>query len=317
MIEIIRPMIETEEQNNGAFGRFVVEPLERGFGTTIGNAMRRILLSALPGAAAVGIKIDGVQHEFSQIEGVREDVAEIILNLKGVAFKAHFTDKDEKRVVYLNKSEPGPVTAADIKLDADVEILNPDHYLCYLEQGASINAEIYVGQGRGYVPADANKSADNPVGYIATDSIFTPVVAASYYVENTRVGQSIDYDKLTIEVKTNGTTSAREVISLSAKLMNEHIRLFIGLIDGKNGNDIGFSPEEEKQTKILEMQIEDMELSARSYNCLKRAGINFVQDLTKKTYDELMKVRNLGQKSAEEIKAKLEELGLSLRSKDD
>lgn len=317
MIEIIRPKIVTEEENNGAVGRFIIEPLERGFGNTIGNALRRILLSALPGAAAVGIKIDGIQHEFSQIEGVREDVAEIILNLKGVAFKAHFTDKDIKKVVYLNKAEPGAVYAKDIVLDADVEILNPDHYICTLEQGASINAEIYVGLGRGWVPADLNKNPENPIGYIATDSIFTPVLAASYQVENTRVGQSIDYDKLIIDVKTNGTTSAREVLSLSAKLMNDHIKLFVGLVDGMSNNDFLITQEDEKQSKVLEMPVEELELTQRSYNCLKRAGLDSVQDIIKKTYDDLLKVRNLGQKSADEIKTKLEALNLSLRSKDD
>lgn len=317
MIEIRKPKITCEDSERLGEATFVIEPLERGFGTTIGNALRRILLSALPGAAVVGIKIDGIQHEFSYIEGVREDVSEIILNIKGLAIKAHTNDKDFKKTLYLKKAEPGKVTAADISADSDIEILNPDHYLCTIEQGGSIDMQLIVGVGRGYESADKNKDKDDTIGFIATDSIYTPILSANYNVDSTRVEQSIDFDKLTIEVKTNGTMSAREVLSLSAKIMNDHIKLFVGLVEGMSSNDFLVSQDDEKQTKIMEMAVEELELSARSYNCLKRANIHFVQDLTKKSFDDMLKVRNLGAKSLDEIVKKLEELGLSLHNKED
>lgn len=321
MMEIIRPKITCEE-DSPCDARFVVEPLERGFGTTIGNSLRRVLLSSLPGSAAIGIKIEGVQHEFSTIPGIREDVSEIILNIKGLAFKSHFSDL---KILKLVKSNPGRVTAADILLDNEIEILNPDAYLCTIEQGGFLDMEIFVANGRGYVSGDNNKtqyaaskdSIFKTIGVIAVDSIFTPVVSANYAVESTRVGQSIDYDKLTIEVKTNGTITAREILSLSAKLMNDHIKLFVGLVDGMGNNDFLVSQEDEETIKILEKPVEDLELSARSFNCLKRANINYVEDLTKKTYEDMLKVRNLGSKSLDEIQKKLDELGLSLRKKED
>lgn len=322
MMEIIRPKIICEDADNAGEGRFIVEPLERGFGTTIGNSLRRVLLSALPGSAAIAVRIEGVQHEFSAMEGIREDVAEIILNIKALAIKSHSNDI---KVIKVVRNNPGKVLASDIITDNEVEILNPDSYLCTIEQGGSLNMEIFVANGRGYVSADNNKAnyAQNKdtiyktIGVIAVDSIYTPVVSANYNVESTRVGQSIDYDKLTIDVKTNGTVSAREVLSLSAKLMNDHIKLFVGLVEGMTNNDFLVSQEDEEAIKILEKPVEELELSARSYNCLKRANINYVEDLTKKSYEDMLKVRNLGSKSLEEIQKKLEELSLSLRKKED
>lgn len=280
MMEMKRPKITYEENESGSFARFVVEPLERGFGTTLGNSLRRILLSALPGAAPVGIKIAGVDHEFSTIPGVREDVTEIILNIKGLAIKIHGACPEKKEIT-LYKNTAGPVTAADISVPSDVEILNPDMYICNLEQGAVLDMSIYIDTGRGYVPADRNKDAKAPIGYIPVDSIYTPVEKANYTVESTRVEQSIDFDKLTIEVLTNGTVSAKEIISLSAKIMNDHVQLFVDLIDNMSSYDILVSQDDDKQQKVLEMSVEDLDLSVRSYNCLKRAGIHTVEDLTK------------------------------------
>lgn len=314
MIQIEKPKITCEETNNGCFARFIVEPLDRGFGITLGNCLRRVLLSALPGAAAMGIKINGVQHEFSSIKGVMEDVVDIVLNIKNLAVKTTETAADFKTVLRVNKYGAGEVTAADFEPNDQVEILNPDLHICTLDNGAKFEMEVYVGRGRGYVPAERNKDDDAPIGYIAVDSIFTPVKKVNYFVSNTRVGQSIDYDKLTIEVETNGTLTAREVISLSAKLVNDHINLFVELVDSMAQMETLVSREEDKQTKVLEMTIEDMDLSVRSYNCLKRAGICTVEDLTKKSENDLAKVKNLGKRSLEEVQEKLQSYGLSLRN---
>ena len=314
MIEIEKPKITCEETNNGCFARFIVEPLDRGFGITLGNCLRRVLLSALPGAAAVGIKINGVQHEFSSLKGVMEDVVDIVLNIKNLAVKTTDTSLDFKTVLRINKYGAGEVTAADFEPNDLVEVLNPDLHIATLDDGAKFEMEVFVGRGRGYVPADLNKNDDAPIGYIAVDSIFTPIKKVNYFVNNTRVGQSINYDKLTIEVETNGTLTAREVISLSAKLVNDHIGLFVELVDSMAQMETLVSREEDKQTKVLEMTIEDMDLSVRSYNCLKRAGICTVEDLTKKSESDLAKVKNLGKRSLEEVAEKLQSYGLSLRN---
>ncbi len=314
MMEIEKPKITCEETDNGCFARFIVEPLDRGFGITIGNCMRRVLLSALPGAAAVGIKINGVQHEFSTIKGVVEDVVDIVLNIKNLAVKTFDTSKDFSTVLRINKYGAGEVTAKDFEPNDLVEILNPDLHICTLDDGAKFELEVYIGRGRGYVPADKNKNEDAPIGYIAVDSIFTPVKKVNYYVNSTRVGQNIDYDKLTIEVETNGTLSAREVISLSGKLIQDHIGLFVELVENMSEMDLLVSKEEDQQTKVLETTIEDMDLSVRSYNCLKRAGISTVEDLTKRSESDLAKVKNLGKRSLEEVAAKLQSYGLSLRN---
>lgn len=314
MMEIEKPKITCEESDNGMFARFIVEPLDRGFGITIGNCLRRALLSALPGAAPVGIKLNGVQHEFTTMKGVVEDVVDIVLNIKSLAVKSFDTNKDFTTVLRLNKYGAGEVTAADFEPNDLVEILNPELHIATLNDGAKFELEVYIGRGRGYVPADANKSDDMPIGYIAVDSIFTPVKKVNYFVNNTRVGQSIDYDKLTIEVETNGTLSAREVISLSGKLIQDHINLFVELVENMSEMDILVSKEEDQQTKVLEMTIEDMDLSVRSFNCLKRAGIATVEDLTKKSESELAKVKNLGKRSLEEVQEKLNSYGLSLRN---
>lgn len=318
MIEIKKPQIYTEESEDGSYGKFTVEPLERGLGTTLGNALRRILLSALPGAACVGIKIAGVQHEFSTIPNVVEDVVEIILNIKGIAFKAIGNlDNENKPIVHLRKNVPGPVYAGDIDCGLDVEILNPTQYLCTLDEGADLDMELTIGTGRGFVTADKNKDPHQPIGYIPVDSIYTPVVATNYTVEDTRVGQSLDYDRLVVELKTNGTISAREIISLAAKILEDHARLFVDLSVDMDKMNVLITQEENKQQKVLEMTIEDLDLSVRSYNCLKRAGIHTVEDLTKKSSDDMLKVRNLGKKSLDEVVKKLEDLGLSLRSNDE
>ena len=317
MIEIQKPKIECVDVVDGREMKFVVEPLERGFGTTIGNALRRILLSALPGAAPVSIKIEGVRHEFSSIPGVKEDVTEIILNIKGLAVKAHSDSAEFRQVAKLRKSTAGVVTAADIEHSSEIEILNPDMYICTLDEGAVLNMDITIGNGRGYVPAAANKDETQPIGYIPIDSIFTPVESASYTVESTRLGQNINYDKLTVNVSTNGTSTPREVISLAAKILEDHISLFVNLVDTMKDREILISQDDEKAHKKLEMSIEDLDLSVRSYNCLKRAGIHTVQDLTKKTEEEMLKVRNLGKKSLDEVIKKIRDLGFDLRSKDE
>lgn len=317
MIEIKKPKISVMENENGSEATFVIEPLERGYGQTLGNALRRLLLSSLPGAAAIGIRIDGVDHEFSTIPGVREDVTEIILNLKGVYFKVSSQERDFRTVLTLAKNEAGVVTAGDIESDAEVEVQNPDHYICTLSAGAKLNMEITIGKGRGYVSADNNKISKAPIGYIPIDAIFAPVVKVNYTVENTRVEQSIDFDKLTLEVTTNGTFTARQVVSLAAKILEDHTKLFVEL-DATIGNlKTIVTPEGNGSGKILEKNIEELEFTVRSYNCLKRAGIHTVQDLIAKTEDDMLKVRNLGQKSLDEIKKKLEDLGLSLRNRDE
>lgn len=318
MMEIKSPKISFEENESKNYAKFVVEPLERGFGTTIGNSLRRILLSALPGAAAVGIKIAGVEHEFSTIKGVKEEVTEIILNLKTVRFKAVSSlEKAGKQRCTLSANTVGQVTAGDIECATGIEVMNPDQVICTLDEGASIDMEIYVKCGRGYVPASQNKEVLEPIGYIPIDSIYTPVVKANYTVENTRVEQSIDFDKLTLEITTDGTTSAKEIASLAAKIMNDHIKLFVDLVDNMAEQNILVEPDECGKVKVLEMSIEDLDLSVRSYNCLKRANIHTVDDLTRRTEDDMLKVRNLGKKSLEEVVKKLEDLGLSLKLQED
>ncbi len=317
MMEITKPRIIVEEADNGCFGRFIVEPLEKGFGITLGNCLRRTLLGALPGAAAVAVRIDGIQHEFSSIPGVAEDVTDIILNIKNLAIKTTDLAPDFKTTIHLKKKGAGVVLAKDIEVNDQVEILNPDLHICTLDDGADLNMDIIVGRGRGYIPASQNKSEDDPIGYIAVDSIFTPVKSVNYSVSATRVGQSIDYDKLIVEVQTNGTMSAREIISLSAKVVLDHVKMFVDLIDSMSDLEILVSATENKQVKVLEMAIEDMDLSVRSYNCLKRANINTIEDLTKKSKDDMLKVRNLGLKSLEEVIQKLESYGLGLRNDDE
>lgn len=317
MIEIKKPNIECVEREAGKVMEFVVEPLERGFGTTLGNCLRRILLASLPGAAPVGIKIEGVSHEFTAIDGIKEDVTEIVLNLKGLAVKAHTEDRDFKQICTINKYTAGVVTAADIAHSSDIEILNPDLYICTLDEGAKLEMEITIGVGRGYVSANENKDDNQPLGYIPIDSIFTPVVSASYFVEATRLGQNINFDKLTIKVCTNGTVSPREVISLSAKIMADHVNIFVNLVDDMKGKEILISHDDELQHKKLETSIEELDLSVRSYNCLKRAGIHSVQDLTKKSEEDMLKVRNLGKKSLDEVIKKIKALGFDLKNKDE
>jgi DNA-directed RNA polymerase subunit alpha len=316
MIEIFKPRITVEENMNNAEATFIVEPLEKGYGTTIGNSLRRILYTALPGAAIVGIKIDGIQHEFSTIPGVKEDVCEVILNLKEVAMKV-YTESFEKTIVKLSKNIAGAVTAGDIDTPSDIEVINTGAHICTLSDGASLNMELTIGKGRGYVSAKENKDAKAPIGYIPIDSIFTPVVSVSYNVESTRVEHSIDYDKLVINVKTNAASSPREVISLSAKIMEDHLKLFINLVDKMSEIETLVSRDDDKQTKALFMNIEELELSVRPLNCLKRAGISTVEDLIKRSEEEMLKVRNLGRKSLDEVIKKLESMGLSLSNKDE
>lgn len=317
MMEIEMPRISMEETDSYRSGKFVVEPLDRGYGHTLGNALRRVLLSNLPGAAVIGIMIDGVDHEFSTVKGVKEDVTEIILNLKALNLKANYTDKKLVKELHIQKTTPGPVTAADIDVDPEIDILNPDLYLCTLDEGAKLDVTLYVGKGRGYVVADELKDPSRPIGYIPIDAIFTPVKFASYSVEPTRVGQSMDYDKLTLNVKTDGSLSAKDVLSLAAKALEDHVKLFVALSDTISGMDILVSRSEDRQAKVLEMNIEEMDLSVRSYNCLKRAGIHTVADLTRKTEEDMLKVRNLGRKSLDEVIAKLRGLGLDLKASED
>lgn len=310
MIEIEKPKIEcVEPSEDNTYGKFVVEPLERGYGITLGNSLRRILLSSLPGVAVTSIKIDGVLHEFSTVPGVIEDVTEIILNVKNLSLKLH---SDEPKIVYIDAEGEGPITAGDIKADSDVEILNPDLHICTLNGDSRFYMELVIDKGRGYVPAEKNKQPGQPIGIIPVDSIYTPVRRVNYTVENTRVGQITDYDKLTLEVWTNGSLKPDEAISLGAKIMSEHLNLFIDLSDQAKHTEIMVEKEETKKEKVLEMTIEELDLSVRSYNCLKRAGINTVEDLTNKTEEDMMKVRNLGRKSLEEVLSKLNALGLSL-----
>lgn len=314
MIEIEKPKIEVVEVNSDAtYGKFVVEPLERGYGTTLGNSLRRILLSSLPGAAVTSVQIDGVLHEFSTIEGVVEDTTQIILNLKALSLKIH---SDEVKYLEIDAEGVGEVKAGDIRADSDVEVLNPDLHIATLEDDARLHIRMKANRGRGYVPADQNKDPDQPIGVVPIDSIYTPISRVNYQVENTRVGQVTNYDKLTLEVWTDGSIRPEEAVSLGAKIMTEHLNLFVGLTDEAKDAEIMVEKEEDKKEKVLEMTIEELDLSVRSYNCLKRAGINTVQELTMKSEEDMMKVRNLGRKSLEEVQEKLAELGLSLRNED-
>ena len=314
MIEIEKPTINKYIDEDGNYGKFVVEPLERGYGTTLGNALRRILLSSLPGAAVTSVKIDGVLHEFSTIAGVKEDVTEIILNLKKLAVRLN--GESTKRVI-INAVGPKEVTAADIIGDSDMEIFNPDLHIATLEENAALVMEINLARGRGYVPAEMNKTESTPISVIPVDSIYTPVRKVNFTVENTRVGQVTDYDKLILEIWTDGSITPEEGVSIGAKIMQEHLNLFIQLTDVTGSMEIMVEKEEDQKEKALEMTIEELELSVRSFNCLKRAAINTVEELTQKSEEDMMKVRNLGKKSLDEVKAKLEELGLSLRPSDD
>ena len=314
MIEIEKPQITKTVDENGAYGKFVVEPLERGYGTTLGNCMRRILLSSLPGAAVTSIKIDGVLHEFSTIPGVKEDVTEIILNLKQLAIRLN---GDENKRVIINEVGPKEVTAADIVGDADLEIFNKDLHIATLDENANLVMEINIARGRGYVPAEQNKDENTPISVIPVDSIYTPVRKVNFTVEDTRVGQVTDFDKLILEIWTDGSITPEEGVSIGAKIMHEHLNLFMQLDEAANNLEIMVEKEEDQKEKALEMTIEELELSVRSFNCLKRANINTVEELTDKSEDDMMKVRNLGKKSLDEVKAKLEELGLSLRASDE
>ena len=319
MFDFEKPNIEIAEiSEDKRYGKFVVEPLERGYGTTLGNSLRRIMLSSLPGAAVSQIKIEGVLHEFSSIPGVKEDVTEIIMNIKSLAIKNN-SDTNEPKVAYIEYSGEGVVTAADIHADADIEILNPDLVIATLNGGADskLYMELTITKGRGYVSADKNKNDDLPIGVIAVDSIYTPVERVNLSIQNTRVGQITDYDKLTLDVYTNGTLAPDEAVSLAAKVLSEHLSLFIDLSEIADKADVMVEKEESEKEKVLEMNIDELELSVRSYNCLKRAGINTVEELTNKTSEDMMKVRNLGRKSLEEVLAKLKELGLQLKAGDE
>ena len=313
MIEMDKPKLECVV-STANYGKFVVEPLERGFGTTLGNSMRRVLLSSLPGVAASSIRIDGVLHEFSTVEGVKEDVTEIILNLKQLICKLH---TEEPKKVIIDAVGPCEVKAGDILPDAEVEIINPDLHIATLDANGRLHMEIVLRHGRGYVVSDRNKRPDMPIGEIAIDSIFTPITKVNFTVENTRVGQITDFDKLTLELWTDGSIQPEEAASLAAKILTEHLLLFINLTDHVQDVEILKEKDDKKKEKILEMNIEDLDLSVRSYNCLKRAGINTVEELVQRDEDEMMKVRNLGRKSLEEVQQKLAQLGLSLRTNED
>jgi len=317
MMEMEKPRITCEETNGGNFARFVVEPLEKGYGVTLGNCMRRTLLSSLPGSAVIAFRIAGVAHEFSTIRGVTEDVVDIVLNLKCLAVKC--TNQDRNFVTYLKirKNTAGEVTAKDFEANDQVEILNPDLHICTMDEGAVFDLDIMIGNGRGYVSSEDNKAKYDDIDFIAVDSIFSPVKKVNFEVGATRVGQSIDFDKLTLEVTTNGTTSAREIVSLAGKIIHEHVNLFIELCAEMSDMSILVSKEEDKQVKLMELPIEEMDLSVRSYNCLKRAGINTIQDLLKKSRSDMFKVRNLGAKSVEEVIQKLESYGFQLRKDED
>src|SRR5690625_888899 len=313
MIEIEKPRIEAVEID-GNYGKFVVEPLERGYGITLGNSLRRILLSSLPGAAVTSIRIDGVLHEFSTIPGVAEDTTDVVLNMKEVLVKLH---TDEPVVGRIEVDREGPVTAGDIQVPAEVEVLNPDLHIATLNKGYKLEMEVTFEKGRGYVSADRNKDPDQPIGVLAIDSIFTPIRRVNYQVEDTRVGQVTDYDRLILEVWTDGSITPEESVSLSAKILIEHLRLFVSLTEGADDVEIMVEKEEEEKDRLMDMSIEELDLSVRSYNCLKRAGINTVEELTHRTEEDMMKVRNLGKKSLQEVKEKLAALNLTLRSSDD
>ena len=319
MFDFEKPNIEIAEiSEDKKYGKFVVEPLERGYGTTLGNSLRRIMLSSLPGSAVSQVKIDGVLHEFSSIAGVKEDVTEIIMNVKSLAIKNN-SDTNEPKTAYIEFEGEGVITAADIQSDADIEILNPEQVIATLSGGADSKfyMELTITNGRGYVSADKNKNDDLPIGVIAVDSIYTPVERVNMAVENTRVGQKIDYDKLTLEVYTNGTLNPDDAVSLAAKVLSEHLNLFIDLSEISQNAEIMVEKENNEKEKVLEMNIDELELSVRSYNCLKRAGINTVEELCSRTSEDMMKVRNLGRKSLEEVLAKLKELGLQLNSSEE
>lgn len=314
MVEIEKPRIEcVERPGDSSYGKCVVEPLERGYGTTLGNSLRRILLSSLPGTAVTTIKIAGIQHEFSSVPGVKEDVTEIVLNVKGIVAKLH---SDGIKTVYIEANGEGIVTAGDIKADSEVEILNPEHHIATLGPEGSLNMELTLSHGRGYVPADRNKSSQSIIGVIPVDSVYTPVRKVNYTVENTRVKDLTDFDKLTLEVWTNGTIAARDAVSLGARILCDHFMLFTDLSETMGSKSTVVEKAEAQRDKILELTIEELDLSVRSFNCLKRANINTVEDLISKTEDEMMKVRNLGRKSLEEVINKLAMMGLSLASED-
>ena len=316
MIGIEKPEVKfIGSAEDSAYGSFVVEPLERGFGTTLGNSLRRVLLSSLPGYAITSVKIDNVLHEFSTIPNVKEDVTEIVLNLKGVILKIH---GDGPKIMYIEANGSGEITAGDIKADSEVEILNPEHHIATLDADAHVVMELTADKGRGYVSSDRNKQLLEPaIGVIAIDSIYTPVLKVNYTVDNTRVGQITDYDKLTIDVTTDGTISAKDAVSFAAKILTEHLNLFVELSDEVSNTEIMVDKDDNENGKVLETTIEELDLSVRSFNCLKRAGINTVEDLINKTEEDMMKVRNLGRKSLEEVVAKLASLGLSLRDEDE
>lgn len=311
MIEFEKPNI-TKIDENKDYGKFVIEPLERGYGTTLGNSLRRVLLASLPGAAVTSINIDGVLHEFDTVPGVREDVMQIILNIKGIAVKSYVEDE---KIIELDVEGPAEVTAGDILTDSDIEIVNPDHYLFTIGEGSSLKATMTVNNGRGYVPADENKKDNAPVGTLAVDSIYTPVTKVNYQVEPARVGSNDGFDKLTLEILTNGTIIPEDALGLSARILTEHLDLFTNLTEIAKSTEVMKEADTESDDRILDRTIEELDLSVRSYNCLKRAGINTVHDLTEKSEAEMMKVRNLGRKSLEEVKFKLIDLGLGLKDK--
>ena len=315
MIEIEKPRIDTvESAADGTYGKFVMEPLERGYATTLGNSMRRVLLSILPGVAVTTVRIDGVVHEFSTIPGVKEDVTEIILNIKGLIAKLH---ADTAKKIYIEAEGPCVVTAASIKADSEVEILNPDMYIATLDEGATLNMEMTLDRGRGYVPADQNKPQQNVIGVIPVDSIYTPVLKANFYVDNTRVGNVTDKDKLNLEVWTDGSLKANEAVSMSAKVLMEHLELFLDLAEGVSETESIMADKVNDETsKVLDLTIDELDLSVRSFNCLKRAGINTVEDLINKSEEDMMKVRNLGRKSLEEVIAKLNSFGFTLKKEE-
>ncbi|HEY5556437.1 DNA-directed RNA polymerase subunit alpha [Acetobacterium sp.] len=315
MIEFEKPIIEIiNKTDDETYGRFVIEPLERGYGTTLGNSLRRIMLSSLPGVAVTSVKIEGVLHEFSTIPGVKEDVIEILLNLKGLAAAIYV---DEPKIIYIEASEEGVITAGDILADSDVDILNPEMHIATLSKGSTLNMEMRIEQGRGYVAADKNKYPGMPIGTIPMDSIFSPIKKVIFLVENTRVGQITDFDKLTLDIWTDGTTTPEEALSLAAKVLSEHLNLFINLTEHATTVEIMVEKEESEKERIREMSIEELELSVRSSNCLRRANIDTVEKLTLKSEEDMIKVRNLGRKSLNEIKHKLAEIGLSLSQEEE
>ena len=317
-MKLEKPRLQITESPSGRTSKFIVEPLERGFGHTLGNMLRRVLLSSLPGAAVTAVKIDGVHHEFSTIKGVVEDVTDIVLNLKGLVIKTMSQDPSYKAIMRVRGNKPGPVFARDIDCSSDITIVNPDHLICTLDSATDLFMEIHVGRGRGYVTAKEQKgAASDTIGIIAIDSLFSPVEKVNYYVEAARVGQNIDYDKLTLEVTTNGSINSKEVVSLAARLSQDHMQIFVDLVTEMAKHSILFDRQEDQKVQLLSMSIEDLELSPRSSNCLKRASINTIEDLTARSKTEMMRVRNLGSKSLDEIILKLEQLGLFLRAEED